>query len=88
MSQHDLEEDGIDLDDPLMVAFRKAHLESAAKEQGSKDKCPRCSTLLPYSRMHDVGSARVKGGAWRDLKFCSICQIYFDPETNEIHEIE
>jgi len=77
-------DDGINLDHPVVVLFRKLMLERQAKSQNSDLHCPKCSTNLPYNNMT---VASVQDGVdanynrvYRDTYFCTLCQEYFDKE--------
>ena len=75
-------EDGINLDHPVVVLFRKLMLERNAKVEKSDLYCPTCETNLPYNHMT---VASVPDGVdanfnpvHRTAYFCTLCQEYFD----------
>ena len=75
-------EDGINLDHPFVVLFRKLMLERNAKADNSDLYCPKCGTNLPHNRMT---VASVPDGVDADFSpvhrpayFCTLCQEYFD----------
>ncbi len=65
-------ENGIDLDDPIVVLFRRLCLEKLAKEQGENARCPKCNMLLPSTTM--TWTKNAKGELKR---FCTICEIEY-----------
>lgn len=80
-------EDGdINLDHPLVVLFRQKMLESVAQEQGSTFRCPECKTLLPYGPMHVWQGYNPSDGRNREGRRCTICEIAFDPDTEQVLE--
>lgn len=74
-------ENGINLDHPVVILFRKMMLEQAAKEQDSDLFCKKCNTHLPYS---PITSARIPDGVDADYRpvfkrghYCPLCEEYF-----------
>ncbi|MEK6864823.1 MAG: hypothetical protein AABX27_05995 [Nanoarchaeota archaeon] len=84
-------EDGsIDLDNPLVIAFRKANLETLAKEQKSNLYCPYCEIHLPYT-METLGGQAPTGKrdaygqqVFRSALYCPLCERYFDKEPEQL----
>lgn len=77
-------EDGsIDLDNPLVVAFRKANLETLAKNQNTNLYCPYCEIHLPHT-MQTLGGQAPTGEKdcygqqiFRNALYCPLCERYF-----------
>lgn len=74
-------ENGLNLEHPLVLLFRKLELERIAKEQKSDLYCPKCGTNLPYNQMT---VARIPDGTdanynpvYKQGYFCTLCQEYF-----------
>ena len=77
-------EDGINLDHPIVIFFRKHMLERNAKAEKSDLYCPTCKTNLPYNHMT---VASVPDGVDANLNpvhrtayFCTLCQEYFNKD--------
>jgi hypothetical protein len=75
-------EDGLNLDHPDVVLFRRLMLERNAKVQNSDLYHAKCDTHLPYNHMT---VASVPDGVdanfnpvQKQMYFCPICQEYFD----------
>lgn len=69
-------EDGLNLDHPVVVLFRKIMLERTAQAEKSELYCPTCKTHLPYNHMT---VAPVSDGV--DAKFNPVYRTtYFDKD--------
>jgi hypothetical protein len=84
------EDRSIDLDNPLVIAFRKANLETLAKEQKSNLYCPFCEIHLPYT-METLGGQAPTGKKdaygqqiFRSALYCPLCERYFDKEPEQL----
>ncbi|MFH1065634.1 MAG: hypothetical protein V1734_03980 [Nanoarchaeota archaeon] len=84
------EEGSIDLDNPMVIAFRKANLETLAKEQKSNLYCPFCEIHLPYT-METLGGQAPTGKRdtygqreFRSALYCPLCERYFDKEHEQL----
>jgi len=83
MPEESVDDKAIDLDDPLVILFRKVMLEQIAKEQKSDLYCSHCSTNLPYTHM-TIGPVieEAVDGNGNPIKisfdyFCTLCQKGF-----------
>ncbi len=86
-----LAEEKLNLDDPIVVLFRKLMLEKNAKAENSDLYCPKCKTNLPYNMMT---VATVPDGVDANFNpvhkpayFCTLCQEYFEKKWNGIESI-
>ena len=75
-------EDGINLDHPFVLLFRRIMLERTAKAEKSDLYCPTCKTNLPYTHM-TVNSVPDGPDAnfnpmYKTAYFCTLCQEYFN----------
>ncbi|MDD4877962.1 MAG: hypothetical protein PHO02_02910 [Candidatus Nanoarchaeia archaeon] len=81
---------GIDLDNPLVIAFRRANLETLAKEQNTNLYCPYCEAHLPHT-MATLGGQVPTGKRdaygqkeYRSALYCPLCERYFDKEPEQL----
>ncbi|MDO8430240.1 MAG: hypothetical protein Q7S73_02650 [bacterium] len=67
----------IDLDDPIVVLWRKRELEMQARKQGYIARCPSpgCCYIVPLTMM--------TGEAESGKRFCTICEKEFDYDEAE-----
>ena len=75
-------EEGINLDDPMVVFLRRFMLERNARAEKSDLYCPKCNTNLPYNSMSIAprrdGTDANFNPVYRTAYFCTLCQEYFD----------
>jgi hypothetical protein len=70
---------GIDLDDPIVMIFRRMMLEKEAKMRGSNLYCPKCKTHLPerHPFIGFEGSDDLNFRKEEKTYYCGLCDEYF-----------